>query len=139
MATTVKQLRGLGLPALRSTGGYFTSKTRLDVAWGDLLLAIFTPIGVRVMRRTFGSSLHELLFDPNVRQNIKRIQYIVSETMTTWTPHLILRGVRVIINNKVVELHIAFALADDRQLLIRAVTFPQNNAVGATFGGRLSA
>lgn len=139
MATEVKQLRGLGLPALRATGGYFTSKTRLDVAWGDLLLALFTPIGVRSMRRTFGSSLHELLFDPNIRQNIKRIQYIISETMTKWTPHLILRGVRVIINNKALELHITFALADDRQSLSRSVALPQNNAVGAAFAGRLGA
>ena len=91
--TPATELRGLGLPALRVYGGYFGSKNRYDVAFSDLLLAIFTPIGVRPMSRSFGSALHKMLFEPNVLEQVQRIQYIITETAAKWVPHVQIRQV----------------------------------------------
>ena len=80
------QRRGLALPAVRSAGGYFASKGPLDRAWGDLILALFVPVGSRAMRRDYGSGLHRLIFDPAVEQDDPVVLYAAQEAASRNAP-----------------------------------------------------
>lgn len=75
-------VRGLALPATKGPGGYFESKSSQDVAWGDLLLALFTPTGGRFMRRGMGSALYEQLFEPVVEGDFPLVDYTIREAAT---------------------------------------------------------
>jgi phage baseplate assembly protein W len=85
---TSKELKGLALPALKGTGGYFESKGAGDVSWGDLLLTLFTPIGGRVMRRSFGSSLYDLLFEPLIPGEFQIIGAAIRDIARRQLPHV---------------------------------------------------
>lgn len=76
---STKELRGLALPATKGPGGYFESKSPSDTAWGDLMLALFTPIGGRFMRRSLGSALYEHLFEPVVENDFPLVDYAIRE------------------------------------------------------------
>lgn len=73
------ELRGLALPATKGPGGYFESKNPGDSAWGDLLLALLTPLGGRFMRRGLGSALYEQLFEPVIEGDFPLVDYTVRQ------------------------------------------------------------
>ncbi len=81
-------LKGLGLPALRGAGGYFAVKNRYDVAWSDLMIALFTPIGGRAFDRSFGSGLHHVLFSPVTVAVDQLANYTVKQAAALWCPHV---------------------------------------------------
>lgn len=110
---TVTRLRGLALPATKGPGGYFESKPPLDVAWGDVLLALFTMRGGRVMRRDVGSVLNEILFEPNTEDQESFVDDVVREAVTASCPHVQVRDVQVLRRDRVMHLTIAFALRTD--------------------------
>lgn len=134
-----KALRGLALPALRRAGGYFASKGKYDVAWGDVMLAIFTPIGGRPMNRAFGSALHRVLFDPSDEQLQARVSYIVSEAIVTWCPHIQLLGVRVQASKGQVDLTIIFGLVSDSQKVLGSVSIDRADPLKAASTLRFAA
>lgn len=111
--TTATELRGLALPALRGPGGFFASKNQFDVAWGDLLMAIFVPRGSRPMQRQFGSTLYDLLFDPIDIEN-EIIEASVRDIAAQFCPQVLIR--RVTIKNSAaghIQVGIVFSLASD--------------------------
>lgn len=122
--TSTQELRGLGLPASRGPGGLFESKRPEDVAWSDLLIALFTPLGARLMRRSAGSALHELLFDPIDPRDFSLVELAVRDAATRQVPHVVIANVAVLAREKGIELRIAFHLANDRgsDPTVRAVT-----------------
>ena len=87
--------RGLALPARRVPGGYFSAEDEFDTAWGDLLIALVTPLGGRPMARTFGSGLSLLLFEPNTELVPSEAEEVIREAAAAWTPHIVIHGVRV--------------------------------------------
>ena len=93
-----KELRGLALPAKKTgTGGYFGSKSKNDVAWGDLLLALFVPRGSRVMRREVGSVLRSELFEPldNEFLDGESLEFHITDVLAAHAPHIIVHEVEV--------------------------------------------
>jgi phage baseplate assembly protein W len=123
VTTPQVDLRGLALPAVRTVGGYFASKNRYDTAWGDLLLAIFVPVGSRPGNRSFGSALHRVLFEPDVLQKQQMVRHIIDETAARWTPHVVIHETRVQVIDRCVQLWISFGLqgeesVDRRQILL---------------------
>lgn len=122
-----KELRGLALPALRERGGYFASKGKYDVAWGDVMVAVFTPIGGRPMNRGFGSALSRVLFEPSDEQLQTRVNYIVSEAISKWCPHVRLLGVRTLAKKRQVDITIIFGLLSDSQRVIGTVSFDRSD------------
>lgn len=123
--------RGLALPAIRTVGGYFASKNRYDTAWGDLLLAIFVPIGSRPGKRDFGSALDTTLFDPDVLQSQQMVLQIISETAARWTPHVVIREVKVEIVDKSRKLWIAFGLQGEQFTDRRQILLPRERVIKA--------
>jgi phage baseplate assembly protein W len=114
--------RGLALPALREAGGYFASKTRFQVAWGDLLIALLCPIQGRFMNRSFGSGLHRVLFEPGVADNPQLIEYMVTDAAARHCPSIVIRSVDTVADGDVVDLRVNFSLVEDsavEQKLVR--------------------
>ena len=112
---TTTELKGIALPATKGPGGYFQTKGVRDVAWGDLMQAIFTPQGSRPMNRAFGSVLHEQLFEPVVDLvDDGVIDFVVREAVSQFCPHLVVREVEILDSPaKSVHLVIKFALRSD--------------------------
>ena len=115
---TSKELRGLALPALKGTGGYFESKGAGDVSWGDLLLTLFTPIGGRVMRRGFGSSLYDLLFEPLIPGEFQLVGSTIRDIAARQLPHIQITRVdiRALQSGIGMEIKITFRLQSDREV-----------------------
>jgi len=82
--------RGLALPALRRSGGYFASKNRYDTAIGDFLRTILTPIGSVPGKRDFGCSLNRLLYEPGIADKPALVRHVVEESRRKWTPHVLI-------------------------------------------------
>lgn len=126
---TITQLRGLALPAVKGAGGYFETKTALDVAWGDLMNAILIPRGSRLMRRGFGSTLREQLFEPNTEDQQALIDYVIREAAQEHCPHVQIREVSVFKSDSVsnrVLVRVTFALrTDTSQVQDREVLIPK--------------
>jgi len=125
-ATTDIALRGLALPALRKSGGYFRAAGKYDVAWGDVLVAILTPIGSRPGRRSFGSGLHFSLLEPQLSSNEAVVEYAVQEAVARHAPHVYVEQVQVRTNARKIQLHITFGLVSDRLTQERAVAIDRD-------------
>lgn len=132
MATGIQQsvtLRGLALPALRSRGGYFASRSPHDVAFGDLLLALFCPIGGRWMNRLFGSGLLRLLFEPNFVELAATAEAVIQDTAQKWTPHVVVDRVDVSRDHRALFLRIAFHLTSDAAVVSRLAEVPLGGSI----------
>lgn len=108
------ELRGLALPATRGPQGVFASKNAFDVAWGDLLLAVFTPRGSRPMDRSFGSTLYELLFEPiDIEDEI--IEVSIRAVAAQFCPHIVIRKVTLLNSAQgTVQVGVVFSLTSDQ-------------------------
>jgi phage baseplate assembly protein W len=60
-----------------------------------IIIILSTPIGTRVMRPTFGSQLHELIFAPNNSQTLARARRYVEEALGMWEPRIQVTDVEV--------------------------------------------
>lgn len=108
----VRELRGLALPTQRDPRGAFNSKREADAAWGDLLRAVLVPQGSQLMRRQFGSSLYDMLFDPlDIEDEL--VATLIRETAERSCPHVRIREVKLSINGTHVEIGIVFSLTSD--------------------------
>lgn len=56
---------GLALPLRKVPWGYFTPRSRVDVAWSNIVQDVFTPQGSQPNNRSDGSGLYLLVFDPS--------------------------------------------------------------------------
>ncbi len=121
--------KGLALPAVRSTGGYFASKNRYDTAWGDLLLALFTPIGSRPGKRDFGSALDTILFEPDVLRKQQMVRHIIMEAAARWTPHIVIREIKVEVVDKALKLWVAFGLQGEQFTDRRQILLPRERVI----------
>lgn len=106
-------LSGLALPATRASGGYFATKTGVDVAWGDLLMAIMCPIGGRVMSRSYGSDVPSALFGPNDSAMAVQLERSVRDAVARHAPHVAIVEVQVRRDHANVNLTVAFSFGGD--------------------------
>jgi phage baseplate assembly protein W len=104
-------LNGFALPAIRSSGGYFTSRRDIDCAWGDLLIAIMTPIGGRFMNRSFGSGLSTVLFDPSDNVVIGMVSQYINDAAVKHCPYVKIRNIDVSLDKKKINVKVTFSLA----------------------------
>ncbi len=126
-----KELRGLALPALRDGGGYFASANKYDVAWSDLMVAILTPIGGRPMQRDFGSALRTVLMELADEQTTTRVNYVITEAVARWCPHIRLLGLATLIKGKSIQIQILFSLVADAQKIEGTITVDRSGPLKA--------
>ncbi|OPZ66159.1 MAG: hypothetical protein BWY85_00095 [Firmicutes bacterium ADurb.Bin506] len=114
MATAQPQLSGLALPAVRLKGGYFAARSTYDVAWGDLILAAFVPVGSQYMRRDAGGTASNFLFGPLDGVLLAALQDAVVSAVSRQCPHIRVISVssQASKNNaRTVELSVSFTIA----------------------------
>ncbi len=129
---TTTKLRGLALPATKGPGGYFESKDPTDVAWGDLMVALFTPRGTRVMRRSFGSVLREQLFEPADDAQAGVIDFVIREAAQEHCPHLQIRDVQVSVSSSsVMSVRVFFAIKTDTSNVIEREVLVSKSFISA--------
>jgi phage baseplate assembly protein W len=75
-----------------TTGKHLTDLDHLRQSIADILN---TPVGSRVMRREYGSRLHELQDVPLTSANVVEIYSAVSEALRKWEPRIRLKQVSV--------------------------------------------
>lgn len=126
---SVTELRGLGLPAQRSKGGYFASLSRYDVAFSDLVIAVLTPLGTRPMRRSFGSAVHHVLFDPATLASQKALTFAIKQAVARSAPHLYVADVQAIVRGSDIALGIKFGLLDEQATQERAVLISKSDVI----------
>lgn len=125
---TSRELRGLALPAQKGPGGYFESKGEGDVSWGDLLLALLTPIGGRLMRRSFGSGVPDLLFEPVVAGEFQIIDATIKDAAVRLLPHVTVTRteIRAETDGKGLEIQIRFRVDTNREVeRVQTVLIPK--------------
>jgi len=115
---TSRELRGLALPAVKGPGGYFESKREGAVAWGDLLLALLTPQGGRVMRRSFGSGVPDMLFEPVEAGEFQILDATIKDVASRLLPHVIVTRTEIeaLRDGKGIQIHIRFRIATNRDI-----------------------
>lgn len=132
---TTTELAGLALPATRGPGGYFESRGPLDVAWGDLLIALLTPVGGRAMNRAFGSSLYDTLFTPQTLE-FEVVVVAIKDAVARLLPHIVLKDVTVIADTpKRVRVGVIFSLASDRETEDEREVLIDKTHIGVVLGG----
>jgi phage baseplate assembly protein W len=115
---TSRELRGLALPAVHGPGGFFESKGEAAVAFGDLLIALFTPIGGRFMNRTFGSALHDLIFETIPEEDFAFVDATIKDAAVKNLPHITVTRTRIrgLSNGKGIEIEIFFRIETSREV-----------------------
>ena len=116
-----RSLRGLALPAIRTAGGYFASKNAYDVAWGDLLLTIFCPVGGRFMSRGFGSGLKNVQFELTDASIAKTTEFLIRDAAQVHLPHIVIRRVQIQVKNRIIQIKVTFGLTSDSGVQERLV------------------
>ena len=72
---------------LNSRGGIALASDEEKVAQ-SIILILSTPIGQRVMRPTFGSRLHELIFAPANPETFGLAEMYVQDALNFWEPRI---------------------------------------------------
>jgi phage baseplate assembly protein W len=135
-ATTVQQpLRGLALPLTKVGGGYFRTKDRYDVCWGDLILAVFCPIGGQPMNRSFGSLVPNAVFEQQIPLLQQRLRQYVTDAAMRWCPHVRIVDVKVQLagtsSTRSVSLVISFTPTDEPSVQTRQITIDRSDVMRA--------
>ena len=115
MLVKTNTLSGYGFPVLRGQDGYFTPRKGYAQAWSDLVQVLLTPIGSRAFNRSFGSSLHLCLFEPNDTDLQAMVNYSIRSSAAKWVPYVVLYDIRVSRNAKQTRIAIGFGLVTDSQ------------------------
>ncbi len=74
-------------PGLNSRGGIALVSDEEKVAQ-SIVIILNTPIGQRVMRPTFGSRLHELIFAPANPETFGLAEMYVQDALNFWEPRI---------------------------------------------------
>jgi phage baseplate assembly protein W len=92
---------GIVLPYRVGNDGFFKQTySDLDRARINLAFLLQTAKGERPMMPTYGSELHEILFEPNMELHADDLfEDAVREAASTWMPEITIMAVRVVRDN----------------------------------------
>ena len=79
---------GWAFPLKVDTQGGIALTSEKDELEQAILIILGTPVGTRVMRPTFGSRLHELVFAPNNSHTAAQARRFVEEAIGMWEPRI---------------------------------------------------
>jgi len=109
-------------PGLNSRGGIALVSYNEKIAQ-SIAIILNTPIGQRVMRPTFGSRLHELIFAPSNPETFGLAEMYVQDALTFWEPRIELLDVSAGIDDAqpgAMLIHISYLIKsthDERSLV----------------------
>ncbi len=87
--------RGWAFPPQLHTNGGFALVADYEEIDQAIQIILGTAVGERVMRPTFGSRLHELVFAPLNEDTMARARRYVEDALTIWEPRIELKLVQV--------------------------------------------
>ena len=87
--------RGWAFPPRVDSRGVISLTNEQSEIEQAIQIILSTPIGTRVMRPTFGSRLHELVFSPINSQTIAQARRFVEEALGMWEPRIQVKDVEV--------------------------------------------
>ncbi len=82
-----KQQQGMN----KTTGRALSDIDHLQQSIADILL---TPVGTRVMRRSYGSRLPELISQPYSTSTVLQIYTAIADALRQWEPRFTLKRIR---------------------------------------------
>lgn len=88
--------RGFALPATKTEkSGYFATRQSFDLAIGDLMLLLFTPIGSRPMRRSWGSPVFDLIYNVPVTATDGELRFYIEDAVSKHLPRVQLHRINI--------------------------------------------
>jgi hypothetical protein len=90
------EIRGFSVPFRidPATGG-ITQQSGDEKLKENIIHILLTRIGERVMRRTYGGGVHDLVHDPNNDALRALAQHQIAKAISQWEPRVLLQDVRV--------------------------------------------
>lgn len=83
-----KRFKGIALPVDKKPGGFFQKQYTRQIIRASILDILKTRKGERVMLPDYGSSLANIVFDPNDQATSIRIRSLVSKDLARWEPRI---------------------------------------------------
>ncbi len=109
-------------PRTDGRGGTATSSSD-DKIRQAICIILGTPLGQRVMRPTFGSRLHELVFASTNAETLGLAELYVDQALTFWEPRIQIIDVNAVVDDErpnALNIHIHYlikATHDERSLV----------------------
>lgn len=70
--------------------------TKADMVKSELMHVLFTPIGQRLRRPTFGTNLIQFLFNPNENETFSDVMLTLKQTVKKWIPDCSLEDIIIV-------------------------------------------
>jgi phage baseplate assembly protein W len=86
---------GIPYPTRKNPRGYWYSQQGTDQIKSDLLCLLLTNPGERVMLPEFGTPLKRLLFEQNDNFLREEVQKVISQSIATWEPRIVVQNIEV--------------------------------------------
>ena len=107
---------GLSFPLGRHGGGFFKqTQTLLEQTKHNIKNLLLTVPGERVGQPTFGSLLHQSIFEPMADEGswIEEISASITEAISIWMPHVTIGTLNVTFSDNIVKVDIEFSVVVD--------------------------
>lgn len=70
--------------------------TKAEMVKSELMHVLFTPIGQRLRRPTFGTNLIQFLFNPNENETFSDVMLTLKQTVKKWIPDCSLEDINIL-------------------------------------------
>jgi len=70
--------------------------TKAEMVKSELMHVLFTPIGQRLRRPTFGTNLIQFLFNPNENETFSDVMLTLKQTVKKWIPDCSLEDIIIV-------------------------------------------
>ena len=70
--------------------------TKAEMVMSELMHVLFTPIGQRLRRPTFGTNLIQFLFNPNENETFSDVMLTLKQTVKKWVPDCSLEDIIIV-------------------------------------------
>lgn len=98
MANNSNSWKGFPYPIVKTSGGFFKSKSGAAQIKSDLLILLLTYPGERVMLPEFGTPLQDLIFEPGDTTLINQARQMIIKAINRWEPRVRIDTIEVKIN-----------------------------------------
>ena len=104
---------GVDLPMNSGNGGFALNYLTEDQIHANLKNLILTMKGERIMHPTFGSGLHNLLFEPGIQDSFyqKSIE-TMTEAVNEWMPFVTIDDADLIFDGNVAKIQISYKVKE---------------------------
>ncbi len=118
--------RGPSLPMVRNENGYFTSRKLRDLLHSSVFTILTTSIGSRMMRRTFGSKVPSLVFEPNDDILSSLVREYTVEAIGLWEPRIEITGIDTTIDEHTFTISLRYFVHATNEAVSQFVAYSRN-------------